>query len=443
MKRLWYTIVLYAALPEMRLFWFFLPFLIGLSVLNALYLPQFWIAVSFTVFVMLAAVVLFNNLRLARSNLEVKIERNELKSIISNLQDGVIAYDPNFKILVFNRAAEMIFGVSAKEIIGTTIAPELAREPRYTLFIQVMFPSLAPVMVRRSDTGAYPQVVDFSFDAPQRMRLRVTTDRILDSAGRLLGFVRIAHDRTREVNLIQSKTEFISIAAHQLRTPLTTVHWSLESLATDAATDREKELTSAALTASARLLKIVNDILDVSKIEEGRFGFTFAAIDIVALVTDTMRDMTPTAERLKVKLYLREPAEPSLIVYGDADKLKMVLYNLFDNALKYNVENGEVVADIVRVPEQPFVQISIKDTGLGVPSEEMPRLFTRFFRATNAVKAATEGSGLGLYIVKNIVRRHGGDIWAESELNRGTTFYFTVPTDSNVIPQREMTYDEE
>ena len=128
------------------------------------------------------------NFRIARSRSEILIERNELRSIISNLQDGVVAYDPNFKVLIFNRTAEAIFGVRSEEVFQRYITPESVRDKRFSLVTRVIFPSLAPVVIQRRDPGVFPQITDLSFDDPE-VELRVVTDRILDARGNLLGFV--------------------------------------------------------------------------------------------------------------------------------------------------------------------------------------------------------------------------------------------------------------
>ncbi len=426
----------------MRLFWFFLPFLIVLLAINILYLPQSWALVSSGVFLILGVIILINNLRLARLNLEIKIERNELMSIISNLRDGVIAYDPNFKILIFNQAAEQIFNLQNKDIVGQYFNPERAQEKRFKLISQIIFPSLAPTVVRRSEPGAYPQVVDISFDEPE-IELRVATDRIIDPKGQLLGFVKLVHDRTREIELLRSKTEFIAVASHQLRTPLTGIHWVFESLAKQNLEASQKELVDKGLEASVKLSKIVNDLLDVSKIEEGRFGFQFENVNIIAFLEELIKDVGPSAQQFNIKFYFKKPTEQSIVLSVDAQKLSMAVSNLIDNAIKYNVPNGEITLGVERVKDQPYVQISIKDTGIGIPADQINKLFTKFFRAENVSSAHPDGTGLGLYIAKNIIKRHGGEIWAESEINRGSTFYFTLPTDPKLIPPREILYGEE
>jgi len=441
MKRFFQKIALYAKLPEMRLFWFFLPFLIILLVINIFYLPELFVFITSIILLVLGIIILINNLRLARSNLEIKIERNELESIISNLRDGIIAYDPNFKILIFNIAAEGIFNIQSHKVVGEYLAPEKAQEPGFKLLSQVVFPSLAPMVIRQSGTGVYPQITDISFDEP-KLNLRVSTDKIIDPNGKLLGFVKLIHDRTREIELLRSKTEFITVASHQLRTPLTGIHWALEVLSKENFNTDIKDVVNKALDASVKLSRTVNDLLDVSKIEEGKFGYQFENINIVSFIEEIIEKTNDFAKQFNIKIYFQKPVE-AIALSADPQKLSMVFSNLLDNAIKYNVQNGEVIIGLERVKDEPYVKISIKDTGIGIPAEQINKLFTKFFRAENVVKFSTEGTGLGLYIVKNIIKRHGGEIWVESEINRGSTFYFTLPTDPKLIPPKEVMYGEE
>ncbi|MBI3088996.1 MAG: ATP-binding protein, partial [Candidatus Colwellbacteria bacterium] len=139
----------------------------------------------------------------------------------------------------------------------------------------------------------------------------------------------------------------------------------------------------------------------------------------------------------EVELYFDKGKETTINTMIDAGRLGLAISNLLDNAIKYNVKNGTVTVKIERLTDKPYLQVSIKDNGIGIPPEEAPKLFTKFFRSENAARIETEGSGLGLYITKNIIERHGGAIWAESILGRGTTFYFTLPLDPKLIPPRE------
>ena len=183
--------------------------------------------------------------------------------------------------------------------------------------------------------------------------------------------------------------------------------------------------------------------MDVSKIEEGRFGYQFEEINIIDLVSNIINEAQSFTEQYKIKIIFQKPNEALPQVLADPQKLGMVLFNLIDNAVRYNVENGEVKIEIKLLRDSPYIQISVQDTGLGIPPKQMDKLFTKFFRGENIIKVATEGSGLGLYIAKNIIQRHGGKIWAESQVNRGSTFYFIIPTDPNLVPQKEIIYQED
>ncbi|MEK9154463.1 MAG: ATP-binding protein [Patescibacteria group bacterium] len=362
--------------------------------------------------------------------------------IISALHDGIIAYDSNFKILIFNPAAEKIFNISSGEIITKHITPSHIKDPRFKIITQVFFPSLAPLVIKKSEPNAYPQVSDFSFEDP-RIELRCLTSRIIDSKGLLIGYVKIIIDRTREMEILRSKNEFISVAAHQLRTPLTAVNWALETLNKENLTDNQKEMASNGLGAATVMLKIVNDLLDVSKIEEGRYGYNFEDTNIIDFVKGIIAEVKEIAAAVGIKIYLEPPKESELILKIDSQKLGMVLFNLIDNAIRYNVKNGEVIVSVERLKNKPYIQIGVKDTGIGISADDIDKLFSKFFRGDNAIKSVPNGSGLGLYIAKNVVKRHGGEISVESELNRGSTFYFTIPTDQNLIPPKEFAHREE
>ncbi len=311
-----------------------------------------------------------------------------------------------------------------------------ARDPKLKLLAQAIFPSLAPVVVRRSEAGIYPQVFDISFP---KSELRISTDKIVDTNNNTLGFVKIIRDRTREVELLKAKSDFIAIAAHQLRTPLTAINWIFEGLEKNTSLEEEdKEMVVNGHTAAIRLLKIVNDLLDVSKIEEGRFGYSFKQTNIVDFLNGILLNAQITAKKYGVKLYFAKGSDASLSVVVDPDRLGLALSNLIDNAIKYNVKNGSVTVRVEKLIGKPYIKISIKDTGIGIPPQDMKKVFTKFFRAENVIKKETDGSGLGLYITKNIINRHGGTIWAESTVNRGTSFYFTIPTDPKLIPPKEF-----
>lgn len=365
---------------------------------------------------------------------------NAFRMVLERLDDALFVYDKDFKVTFWNPAAERVFNLPSAEVLGRTLTPQDAESPRRRLLAQVAFPSLAPGMVARSAPGTYPQVTDLSFTDPF-LEIRVTSLSLgTDAAGLPLGFAKVIRDRTREMSLMKSKNEFVTIASHQLRTPTTGLHWALESLHKDSGKFDEttKMLVDGAFTQSEILLKIIDDLLGIAKIEEGRFGYVFANTDLVDFFNKILGQILPIAQHASVSLYFDKPKEALPPVIADPQKLAMVISNLVENAIRYNVKNGSVTVGFKKAAEGPFVEVTVKDTGIGISEEDTKKLFTKFFRAENAVKLQTEGSGLGLYIVRNIIQAHGGQIWVESERERGTTFHFTLSTDPNRVPRHEV-----
>lgn len=237
---------------------------------------------------------------------KVEIKFDELVNIIiATLRDGIIVYDSNFKILVFNKAAEQIFNLKSENIVGRNFTPDQIKNPSLKLLIDVLYPSLAPVVIRHSESGTYPQIIDLSFEEPQ-IELKVITNKIIDSGGNNLGFLKVVVDRTRELEILRSKNEFISVAAHQLRTPLTGLHWVFESLANGQLSEDQKQIVDSGLELSSFVLKIVNDLLDVSKIEEGRFGYNFEKIDFVDFAEKIIGELKETIDKSGIKVYFQK-----------------------------------------------------------------------------------------------------------------------------------------
>ena len=427
----------YARLPEMKVFWPFLFLVFLILVIDYAYLNLFWSVINALILISVGAIMFATNVRSAKTKVQLTDEKQRVDNIIFSMNDGVIVYDRDFTIKLFNKAAEGIFGISEKEILGQRISPESVKTPNLGVLTRVIFQSLAPQMIRRSNEGEYPQVADISFEEPH-LELRVSTDRMMNEAGEIAGFLKIVRNRTREVDLVRSKSDFITVAAHQLRTPLSAVNWVFQSLRKEKLDAGEKDLVNTGLSASGNLQKIVEDLLNVAKIEEGKFGYNFQKTDLVAFFQSLIEQALPVAKEYNVKVYMEPPQEGQMMADIDIERMSLVAANLLENAIKYNVPAGQVVLSITKQSDAPYFQVKVSDTGMGMSRETLDGLFTKFFRGENALAKETNGSGLGLYIVKNIVLRHGGKIWAESELNRGTSFYFTIPADASLIPQREI-----
>ena len=422
---------------EFIFFWVAIFISIVVSMLAFFYFSLLWFVVVIFLFATLVGGALFYGLSFVDFQKKGNSDALRADKVAESVSDAVIAYNRDFKIIAWNRVAEETFGINKPDIIGQTISPEKMSEPSFKNLVQVIFPSLAPFVSKRSAPGEYPQIMDISFPDPS-LELTVSTDRIVDEDGKLIGFLKVIKNRTREVGLLRSKSEFITVAAHQLRTPLTALHWTFETLAKNQATKGEdKELIENGLLASNKVLRIVNDLLDVSKIESGKFGYEFKKIDIRDFMDELLRNADLAAKEFGISLYFDRPQNP-IFITADPEKLGIAFSNIIDNAIKYNVKNGQVVVKIESYPNKPYIQISIKDTGIGMSTEALAKLFSKFFREESAIKESTDGSGLGLYIAKNIVLRHGGNISVDSALGRGSVFYIVLPTDPSLIPPKEV-----
>ena len=424
--------------PEFQVIWILIV-LVAVEFVLDFYIKALWVpyaagALLLLIFVVAAASVYFSS----KKDRDTSVERSELNSILESLSDALIVYEADFRVIFFNPAAERIFKLDAKSVLGHIFSPRDVEREGWRTLIQVVFPSLAPRVMARTKEGEYPQVVDISFTDPP-LEFRITTAPVTDGSGTPLAFMKIVRDRTAQVLAMRSKSEFVTVASHQLRGPVTDISWALQSLNNIEGLDEtNKVILSTALAASQNLLRRIEDLLNIAKMEDGQFGYKFEDTDIVEFVAKELEEILPSAQKAGIKIYFDRPSESLPHVMIDHKRLSLAITNLLENAIRYNIENGEVTVKVDKMQDKPFVVLSVKDTGIGIPPEAIEKLFNKFYRADNALKRQTEGSGLGLYIAKGIVNAHGGQIWAESELNRGTTISFALPTDPNLVPKNEV-----
>lgn len=235
-----------------------------------------------------------------------------------------------------------------------------------------------------------------------------------------------ANERLREAD--ELKSQFVTIAAHQLRTPLSGVKWALKLLLDGdfgALSAGQFDFVRKAFEVNERMIRLVNDLLNVSRIEEGRFGYNLAQGDIVPFLRKIVGQNELRAHELRIGLVLEILREHMPSVAFDADKLGIAFSNLIDNALNYTLAGGSVRVIVGAGPG--YAKITINDTGVGIPKDQMPRVFTKFFRGENVVRMQTDGSGLGLYIAKNVIDAHKGTISVSSKEGRGTTISILLP----------------
>lgn len=374
--------------------------------------------------------------KITKLTFDSRFKDQEKEALVEYLHDGIVIYDTNFVVRTFNGAAEKIFGVSKEVVLGKQMEPGLIKNQELRTLTQILFPSLAPAAEQKSEPGMWPQIVNISLDAP-KLEVQTVLHQVVAEDGEVIGFLKVIKDLTREKSILEAKTDFINVAAHQLRTPVTALHWALENIVMFSKDNPNiYPIAKEALSVSERAAKITNDLLDISKIEEGRFGYTFKDDDLVVFLQKLVSDMKSLADAYSISLSF-ESSLPSVQVYIDENRLSAVFLNLMDNAIRYNTKQGRVLVSIKQDESPSFIKISVSDTGVGIPPADLAKLFQKLHRGSNVVQMEPNGSGLGLYIAKNIVEQHGGKIEVSSEVNRGTTFTIHLPLDKSLVPQRE------
>lgn len=230
----------------------------------------------------------------------------------------------------------------------------------------------------------------------------------------------------RDMDMSRVKSDFISTAAHQFRTPLTGIRWALEALALEPLTEGQKALVQSATDKSHDLVNIVKTLLDISSIESGKYKYAFAPVDLGALAATVTRDFEPLAQKAQVSLFLEKGEAPIPRVRADQERIKWILNNLVENALTYTPAGGSVHLTMEATAERVFLHV--RDTGIGIEAKDRGNIFERFYRAENAVAKQNAGNGLGLYIARTIATDHGGDLnFKTNDTGPGTTFTLSLP----------------
>ena len=342
-------------------------------------------------------------------------EKNKTMSIITNFADGLLVFDGEGNLSLINPQAEGFFDVKSRDIIGRSIL-ELST-----------FPTLATLasLFGKEIKGVFRKELAIK----ENLTLEVSTIPMV-SGEEKLGNLVILHDITREKMIEKMKTEFVSLAAHQLRTPLSAIKWALRMLLDGdlgKITDEQRDFVEKTYQSNERMIGLINDLLDVTRIEEGRYLYKPTLESIENLIQFVVNAYKEEMERKNLELDFKKPEKKLPRAVVDVEKIRLVVENLLDNAVRYTPPGGRVTISLRYVEKEKEIEFSIKDTGAGIPKDQQARVFTKFFRGVNVMRMETEGSGLGLFIAKNIIEAHGGKIWFESEEGKGTTFYFTLP----------------
>jgi two-component system phosphate regulon sensor histidine kinase PhoR len=349
---------------------------------------------------------------------EITIEKDYLQTIFKGMAEGVMVVDERGRILVANHALRQLLHLPPS--VANRTALEIIRNAQ-------LEEAIRNVIQKESSTS-----FELNLPLPLGRTFEVNVVRIMPSpeekgkdAEGIRGAIAVFHDITRLKELEKVRQDFVANVSHELRTPLTTIKGYAETLLEGALKEEVAfQFVQVIKRHSDRLTKIVEDLLTLSKIELKEFQLKMETLPFHELAEDVLHYIQGTAERKKISVSLEIPI--TLRITGDRRYLEQILINLIDNAIKYGQEGGKITLSATQ-KDQREMEVSVRDNGVGIPREDLPRIFERFYRVDKGRSQELGGTGLGLSIVKHLVQAHGGRVWAESQLGEGSTFYFTLP----------------
>ncbi|WP_342433731.1 cell wall metabolism sensor histidine kinase WalK [Neobacillus sp. FSL H8-0543] len=354
----------------------------------------------------------FNNLskKLQEAQAMTEGERRKLLSVLSYMTDGVIATDRKGRIILINEPAAQMLDVSRETVLSQPIVSLLGLTDTNTF----------EDLLEEQDS----LILDYS-TKKERYILRANFSVIQKETGFVNGLIAVLHDITDQEKLDMERREFVANVSHELRTPLTTMRSYLEALAEGAWRNEEiaPNFLEVTRTETERMIRLVNDLLQLSKMDSTDYLLTKEWVNFVDFFHRII-DRFEMAKEKNVTFHRALPSE-AIFVEIDEDKMTQVLYNIISNALKYSPEGGKVTFSIIEQPEK--IIASISDEGVGIPKENIGKIFDRFYRVDRARTRKLGGTGLGLAIAKEMVNAHGGSIWAISEEGNGTVISFSLP----------------
>ncbi len=355
-----------------------------------------------------------------------QVEASRQQAILEAVADGVLVTDPSNGITFINTSAERILGLKSVQVLGQTLDHFVG-----------LFGKAAQTWMQTirswSDDPSSHQVGDTYAEQLTLENGRVVLVHLAPVTWKneFLGTVSIFRDITHEVEVDRLKSEFVATVSHELRTPMTSIKGYVDILlmgAAGAMNENQTHFLEIVRSNTERLSILVNDLLDISRIEAGRVSLSMQAVDLRELADDIIADLLRRSQEENKPIGMMLDAPPNLPrIRGDIERVRQILDNLVDNAYHYTPENGQITIHMHR--EDRLVQVDVKDNGIGVPLADQDRVFERFYRGEHPLVLATPGTGLGLAIVRQLVAMHGGKIWMASTgiAGDGSTFSFTLP----------------
>lgn len=367
---------------------------------------------------------------------QLTYERNKLEAILLSIANGVVVCDRCDEIVIINNPAIDMLKSSSSELTGLRIQ-EYTDNNENKCFVEVIkkFKDTPLERLEKEPLSMELVISDRTF--------KVITSPIFDFHQEYLGYTLILHDITKETEIAKMKTDFISNVSHELRTPVTVLRSYVDTLAHygdefDEETKKEFMLTIDEHV--ARLNTMVNNILDFSRLEKEEIELDLHLEDIVPIIELTVKSIGKLAEDKNITLSTAFESDLPK-VYINVEAIEKVMRNLLSNAIKYTTENGRIRVKAEIAKTGKHLEVTVTDTGIGISEEDIPNLFNRFYRVENKVHTEV-GTGIGLEIVKKAIEKHNGEVFVESELNKGSTFGFKLPIyDETKVPEYEEECD--
>jgi PAS domain S-box-containing protein len=355
-----------------------------------------------------------------------QIETQRTKAMLEDVADGVLVTDETMRITLFNDSAEEILGLNRSNVIGKSLEHFIGIFGRAAKAWMgtIRTWSQNPDSFTHGDT--YAEQIDL--DNGRVVSVHLAPVNLRDN---FLGTVSIFRDITHQVEVDRLKSEFVATVSHELRTPMTSIKGYVDILLMGAAgplTNQQVHFLEIVKNNSERLAILVNDLLDISRIESGRLNLSIQHFDLAPLAHETTTDLARRSQEDNKPMQIETDIPRKLPrVLGDPEQVRRIIENLLENAYYYTAEGGRILVRMRRVDDD--VQVDIQDTGIGIPLDLQPRVFERFYRGEHPFVLATSGTGLGLSIVKHLVDMHKGKIWLESSgvPGEGSNFSFTLP----------------
>ncbi len=346
----------------------------------------------------------------------VLAEKRETEAVIRSIAEGLVVVDSKGKVMMMNPAAEKLLGVSSKEKVGKPVKENVKDE-------QLI--SLAKVGASEDDR----EIEVVAHDDETKKTLRASSAVIENENGQTIGMVSVLSDITKQKELDRMKSAFVANVTHELRTPLIAIEKSIAlilSKATGPVSKDQEQFLSIVDRNVKRLGHLINDLLDLSKLESGKLLLQWEPSSIEQIINESAESFSTWA-RTKLISIEKNVQRDIPVLHIDPHRIIQVLNNLIGNALKFTPNNGKITIEAQVRNDMGVVEVGVADTGIGISEEDLAKIFDRFYQVGERVSTDVSGTGIGLTVAKEIVELHRGRIWVESKKGYGTKFIFTLP----------------